>query len=359
MTDHRALPLTPWPQLGIHKGVLIILLLALLGGFLLSLTLGSVKIPLRDIVTILAGGEPAKQTWTAIVWQFRLPKALTAVLAGAALSVSGLQMQTLFRNPLAGPFVLGINAGASLGVALVVLAVGVTGTTLLAGLGVLGDFGIVAAASLGAALVMGLVLAFARRVETMTLLILGLMFSYMVSALVSILLYFSIPERIQAYISWTFGSFGGVTWSQMQVMLPTIMGGLLIAGMLAKSLNALLLGENYARTLGLETRRVRWWVVLSTAVLAATITAFCGPIVFLGVAVPHLGRTLFGTSDHRILIPTCILMGAIMALMADLIAQLPGSQLVLPLNAVMALMGVPVVMWVILRQNNLKSSFAS
>jgi iron complex transport system permease protein len=239
-----------------------------------------------------------------------------------------------------------------------VLAVGATGSTLLAGLGVPGDFTLVVAASLGAALVMGLVLAFARRVETMTLLILGLMFSYAVSALVSILLYFSIPERIQAYLSWTFGSFGGVTWSQMRVMLPVVTLGLLVAWLLAKSLNALLLGENYAQTMGLDTRRTRWWVVLSTAVLAGTITAFCGPIVFLGVAVPHLARTLLGTSDHRILVPACLLLGAIIALMADLVAQLPGSQLVLPLNAVMALMGVPVVMWVILRQNNMASSFA-
>jgi iron complex transport system permease protein len=340
-----------WPQLGLRRLVLVGLVLVLAGCFLLSLTLGSVKIPLLDIVTILTGGEGARETWTTIVWKFRLPKAITAVLAGAALAVSGLQMQTLFRNPLAGPSVLGVNAGAGLGVAVVVLATGVTGSTLLAGLGVPGDFGIVVAASLGAGLVLGLVLAFARRVETMTLLILGLLFSYGVSALVSILLYFAIPERIQAYISWTFGSFGGVTWSQLRVMLPAVLIGLLIAGLLAKSLNALLLGENYAQTLGLNVRRVRWWVVLSTAVLSATITAFCGPIIFLDVAVPHLCRALFNTSDHRILIPTCILLGASLALLADLIAQLPGSQLVLPLNAVMSLIGVPVVMWVILRRN--------
>jgi iron complex transport system permease protein len=340
-----------WPQLRLRRMVLVGLVLLLVGCFLLSLTLGSVKIPLPDIVAILMGGEGARETWTTIVWKFRLPKAITAVLAGAALSVSGLQMQTLFRNPLAGPSVLGVNAGAGLGVAVVVLLTGITGSTLLAGLGVSGDFGIVVAASLGAGLVLALVLAFARRVETMTLLILGLLFSYGVSALVSILLYFAIPERIQAYISWTFGSFGGVTWSQLRLMLPAVLIGLLIAGLLAKSLNALLLGENYAQTLGLKVLRVRWWVVLSTAVLSATITVFCGPIIFLDVAVPHLCRALFNTSDHRILIPTCILLGAIIALIADLIAQLPGSQLTLPLNAVMALFGVPVVMWVILQRN--------
>ncbi len=343
-------PLPTWPRLGIRPAVVVALLVGLVGCFLLSLTLGSVKIPLPDILTILSGGEPARATWTTIVWQFRLPKALMAVLAGAALSVSGLQMQTLFRNPLAGPSVLGVNAGASLGVALVVLATGVVGANLLAGLGVPGDFGIVVAASLGAGLVLALVLAFARRVETMTLLILGLLFSYGVSALVSVLLYFAIPERIQAYISWTYGSFGGVTWSQMRLMLPLILAGLLLAGLLAKSLNALLLGESYAQTVGLDARRARWWVVLSTAVLSATVTVFCGPIIFLDVAVPHLCRALFGTSDHRVLIPTCILLGATIALLADLIAQLPGSQLTLPLNAVMALIGVPVVMWVILRR---------
>lgn len=334
------------------------LLLALAGCFLLSLTLGSVKIPLPDILLVLVGGEPARETWTTIILKFRLPKALTAVLAGAALAVSGLQMQTLFRNPLAGPFVLGINAGASLGVALVVLTVGATGSTLLAGLGLTGDFGIVIAATLGAALVMGLVLLVARRVETMTLLILGLMFSYAVSSLVSILLYFSIPERIQAYISWTFGSFAGVTWSQMKVMLPAVVLGLVIVWLLAKPLNALLLGESYARTLGLDVKRTRWLLVCATAVLAGTITAFCGPIIFIGVAVPHLCRSLFNTSDHRILIPTCIITGAIIALLADLIAQLPGSDIVLPLNAIMALLGVPVVTWVILRQRNLQASFA-
>jgi iron complex transport system permease protein len=266
-------------------------------------------------------------------------------------------MQTMFRNPLAGPFVLGINSGASLGVALVVLAVG-TGSTLLAGLGLLSDFGIVVAASLGAGLVLFLVLAVARRVETMTLLILGLMFGYATSALVSVLLYFSIAERIQAYIAWTFGSFGGVTWRQMQVMAPAVLLGLAIAWLSAKPLNALLLGETYAQSLGLSVRRARIGVLVSASLMAGAITAFCGPIGFVGVAVPHLCRSLFGTSNHRLLIPASILLGGIVALVADLLAQLPGSQITLPLNAVTALIGAPVVTWVILRQRNLRSSFA-
>lgn len=337
---------------------MISLLAGLIGLFLLSLFVGSVRIPLDEILGILVGMTPEKATWSTIVLKFRLPKAVTAVLAGSALSVSGLQMQTMFRNPLAGPFVLGINSGASLGVALVVLTIGATGSTLLAGLGLLSDFGIVVAASLGAGLVLFLVLAVARRVETMTLLILGLMFGYATSALVSVLLYFSIAERIQAYISWTFGSFGGVTWSQMKVMAPAVLLGLLIALLSAKSLNALLLGETYAFSMGLSVRRARISVLISASLMAGAITAFCGPIGFVGVAVPHLCRSLFSTSNHRLLIPATILMGGLVALVADLIAQLPGSQITLPLNAVTALIGAPVVTWVILRQRNLRSSFA-
>ncbi|MEZ4594135.1 MAG: iron ABC transporter permease [Chloroflexota bacterium] len=334
-----------------------LLLLALLGVFMLSLFVGSVRIPLDEIVRVLLGGTAERETWTTIVLKVRLPRAVTAVLAGSALSVSGLQMQTMFRNPLAGPFVLGINSGASLGVALVVLAVG-TGSTLLAGLGLLSDFSIVVAASLGAGLVLFLVLAVARRVETMTLLILGLMFGYATSALVSVLLYFSIAERIQAYIAWTFGSFGGVTWRQMQVMAPAVLLGLAIAWLSAKPLNALLLGETYAQSLGLSVRRARVSVLVSASLMAGAITAFCGPIGFVGVAVPHLCRSLFGTSNHRLLVPATILLGGIVALVADLLAQLPGSQITLPLNAVTALIGAPVVTWVILRQRNLRSSFA-
>ncbi|RME55088.1 MAG: iron ABC transporter permease [Caldilineae bacterium] len=336
----------------------------LLAVFLVSLAVGSVSIPLPEIVTILFGGTASKASWASIVWKFRLPKALTALLAGAALSVSGLQMQTLFRNPLAGPYVLGISSGASLGVALIVLAAGITagvgsGTTLLAGISLAGDAGVALAAILGSALVLLLVMAVARYVQsTMTLLILGLMFGYATSALVSVLLYFSIADRIQAYISWTFGSFGGVTWSQLRVLAPAILLGLMAAHMLMKPLNALLLGETYARSMGLNVRFARLSIIGSAAVLAGVVTAFCGPIGFLGIAVPHLCRSLFDTSDHRVLLPATALMGGVLALGADLIAGLPGSQLTLPLNAVTALIGAPVVVWVILRQRNLRRAFA-
>jgi len=354
------LPTTIWPHLAIRRLALVALLAALMSMFLLSLTIGSVRIPLEDILTILVGGEPARATWTTIVRDFRLPKALTAMLAGAALAVSGLGMQTLFRNPLADSYVLGVSSGASLGVALVVLSVGTTGSILMAGIGLLGDLGLAMAAFAGAALILLLVMLVAARVQSvMTLLILGLMFGYATGALVSLLLYFSIVERIQAYINWSFGSFGGVTWSQMGVFAPMVIVGLVSAFFLSKPLNALLLGESYARSMGLNVRRARLWIILTTALLAGGVTAFCGPIAFVGIAVPHLCRGLFGTSDHRMLIPGVILLGGTVALLADLIAQMPGSQITLPLNAVTALIGAPVVIWIILRRRNLRNTFAS
>ncbi len=344
--------------------LLACLVLLALAAFILSLAVGSVRIPLRDIVAVLLGGDAAKPAWATIVLQFRLPKAVTAMLAGAALSVSGLQMQTLFRNPLAGPFVLGISSGASLGVALTVLLAGVAvglggSTTLLAGISLAGDASLALSAILGSGLVLLLVVSVARRVQSgMTLLILGLMFGYTTSALVSVLIYFSVVERIQAYISWTFGSFGGVTWRQLQVMAPAILLGLAGGHLLMKPLNALLLGETYAQSLGLNVRRVRLGIIGSSAVLAGVVTAFCGPIGFLGIAVPHLCRSLLNTSDHRLLLPAVSFMGTTLALGADIVAGLPGSQLTLPLNAVTALLGAPVVIWVILRQRNLRQAFA-
>jgi iron complex transport system permease protein len=347
-----------WPRLEFRRPALIGLLGLLVTAFLLSLAIGSVNIPLEDIVKVLLGRDATKKAWTDIVLKFRLPKALTAALAGAALSVSGLQMQTLFRNPLAGPYVLGISSGASLGVAIVVLGVGAGTGALLSGTSLLGDFGLAFAAIAGAAGVMVIVLLVARRVHnSITLLILGLMFGYATSATVSLLLYFSITERIQAYLNWTFGSFSQVTWGQMQVFGLAVVFGLVIGHAIAKPLNALLLGETYARSMGLNVRRARAWIIVSTAILAGAVTAFCGPIGFLGIAVPHLCRSLFNTSDHRVLVPACTMLGAAAALIADLIAHVPGSEVVLPLNAVTALVGAPVVIWVILRQRNLRASF--
>ncbi len=353
----------PGLHLSVRTAVLVGLIVALVALFLLRLAVGSVSIPVMDIVRILTGGEGSRATWTRIVLDFRLPHALTAVLAGAALGVGGLMMQTLFRNPLAGPFVLGISSGASLGVALVVLTAGTAASattgTLLAGISLGSNLSIAGAAITGAAATMLVVVLVARYISSsMTLLILGLMFGYFTSAMVSLLMYFSIPEQIQAYVSWTFGSFNGVTWREMHILAPVIVAGLVLAFALSKSLNALLLGEAYARSMGLHVQRARLGIVLATALLAGVVTAFCGPIGFIGIAVPHLCRSLFHTSDHRVLVPTTILMGGIVALAAALIAQAPGSQIILPLNAVTSLIGAPVVIWVILRQRNLQKSFA-
>ncbi len=336
---------------------LLVLALAVL--FVASLATGSVTIPAGDVFRVLTGDEASKESWTSIVLQFRLPKAVTAVLAGAALAVSGLLMQTLFRNPLAGPYVLGLSAGASLGVALVVLTTGAAATGLLGGLGLAGDLGLAAAASLGSAAVLALVLAAARRVSTLTLLILGVLFGYAVSSLVTVLIHFSLAERIQAYITWTFGSFSSVTWSQLRVLAPALGLGLALAFAAAKPLDALLLGERYAASLGVAVGRARFVILAATALSAGAVTAFCGPVGFLGVAVPHLARGLFQGADHRVLVPATALAGALVALASDLVAQLPGSSAVLPLNAVTALLGVPVIVAVILRGRTLEASFSS
>lgn len=330
----------------------ILLISILILAFLLDIALGSVQIPISEVIKVLFGGDAEKVSWTNIILKFRLPKAMTATLAGAALGVSGLQMQTIFRNPLAGPFVLGISSGASLGVALVVLTANLAGAgAIFQTLGIVGDFTLVIASSLGAAAVLGLVLIVSRRVQdTMTLLILGLLFGYATSALVSILLQFSDSQKIQAYLQWTFGSFAGVTWRQMPILVGVVLLGLIVAVALSKPLNVLLVGESYALTLGLNLERTRFWIITSASILAGAITAFCGPIAFLGVAVPHLCRSMFNSCDHRILVPAVIIMGAIMALFADLMCVLPGNQMVLPLNSVTALLGTPVVSWVILRR---------
>ncbi|MEZ4663645.1 MAG: iron ABC transporter permease [Caldilineaceae bacterium] len=348
-----------WPRLGLRRLAVVALVGVLLAAFLLSLALGSVRIPLGDVAQILLGGAPAKATWATIVLNFRLPKALTAILAGSALAVSGLQMQTLFRNPLADPYILGVSSGASLGVALVMLSTGAAATQVVGSLGLYGDLGLIIAASLGAGVIMGLVLLAARWVQSMlTLLILGLMVGYLTSALVSLLIYFSLPERIQTFSLWGAGSFGGVTWGQLQVFAPIILLGLTVAHLLSKSLNAMLLGDVYAKSMGVNIKHTRRWIIVSAALLAGATTAFCGPIGFLGVAVPHLCRTIFNTADHRVLIPTSLLLGATVALLADLIAQLPGSQTVLPINVITSLFGVPVILWMLLRQQQLRATFA-
>lgn len=339
-----------------HQGSLLWLglLLSLGALFGLSLAIGSVTIPLPDVVKILLGDTSAKPSWRTIIWTFRLPKAIVATLVGAALSASGLQMQTLFQNPLAGPYVLGVSGGASLGVALVVLAGEVLGTGwAIQAISGAGAISIVAAACLGAMSAMAVVILAARYVSnSITLLVVGLLFGYATSALVNILLYLSTPQQIQTYIAWTFGSFASVTWNQIPGFAIVISIGLVGSMLLAKSLNVLLLGTTQAQTLGLNLGRTRFGIIVNVSLLAGVVTAFCGPIAFLGVAVPHLGRSLLRSTNHWQLLPAVMLLGSCLALMADLIAQLPGTQTVIPINSVTALIGTPIITWVILRRRN-------
>lgn len=305
--------------------------------FCIDLSVGTVSISLTDVWAALTGGDCPRST-AKIVLNIRLIKAIVALFAGAALSVSGLQMQTLFRNPLAGPYVLGISSGASLGVALVVLA------------GVGSSLGIAGAAWVGAGAVLLIIAAVGHRIkDIMVILILGMMFSSGVSAVVQILQYLSRDEALKAYVIWTMGSLGDVTYSQLLILGPSVIVGLLLAIVTIKSLNLLLFGEEYARTMGLNVRRSRGLLFLSTTLLAGTVTAFCGPIGFIGLAMPHVTRMMFANSDHRILVPGTILTGASVLLLCDLTAKL----FTLPINAITALLGIPIVVWVVLRNKSM------
>ncbi|MZZ96074.1 iron chelate uptake ABC transporter family permease subunit [Escherichia coli] len=313
-----------------------ILITLTVGLFLLDLAVGAVNIPIRDVWAALTGGNCSRAT-EKIVLNIRLIKAIVALLAGAALSVSGLQMQTLFRNPLAGPYVLGISSGASLGVALVVLA----------GFG--SSIGIAGAAWLGAALVLVVIAAVGHRIkDIMVILILGMMFSSGVGAIVQILQYLSKEESLKAFVIWTMGSLGDVTFDQLAVLVPSIIAGLLLAVVTIKPLNLLLFGEEYAVTMGLNIRRSRGLLFLSTTLLAGTVTAFCGPIGFIGLAMPHVTRMLFRNSDHRVLVPGTVLSGAAVLLLCDLVSKM----FTLPINAITALLGIPIVVWVVLRNKS-------
>lgn len=304
--------------------------------FLLDLAVGAVAVPLGDVWAALTGGDCPRAT-AKIILNIRLIKAVVALLAGAALSVSGLQMQTLFRNPLAGPYVLGISSGASLGVALVVLA----------GFG--SSIGIAGAAWLGAALVLVVIAAVGHRIkDIMVILILGMMFSSGVGAIVQILQYLSKEESLKVFVIWTMGSLGDVTFDQLAVLVPSIIAGLLLAVVTIKPLNLLLFGEEYAVTMGLNIRRSRGLLFLSTTLLAGTVTAFCGPIGFIGLAMPHVTRMLFRNSDHRVLVPGTVLSGAAVLLLCDLVSKM----FTLPINAITALLGIPIVVWVVLRNKS-------
>lgn len=342
-----------------HKAILAGLLVLAVLFFAIDLMLGSVSIPFDEIFRILTGQGSDTTAWIFIIEKIRLPKSITAVLVGCGLSVSGLLMQTLFRNPLAGPSELGITAGAGLGVAAVMLTGGSSASLFaIRQLGVSGSWLIVLMASLGSALVLSIILLIAGRIrDNVILLIVGVMIGTITLSVVSIWQYFSQPEQLQEYIMWTFGSLGGVTKYHLYVLSCVVCFGLVLAFISSKALNGLLLGENYARSMGLTIGRTRLIVLASTSVLTGSITAFCGPIGFIGIAIPHITRSLFSTSDHRILIPGVCLVGTVLMLACDIIAQLPGSQTVLPINVVTSLLGAPVVIWIIISRNNLRSSF--
>ncbi|WP_224483274.1 FecCD family ABC transporter permease [Robertkochia aurantiaca] len=320
--------------------------------FLVNLSLGSVHIPLPAFFDIFLGSGSDNESWNYIVLNYRLPKAITAVLVGACLSISGLLMQTFFRNPLAGPFVLGISSGASLGVALIIMGGGLLSG--VAGSILTDDITIALAASAGSLLVLSAVLLVAFRVrDTMALLIIGLMFSSLTSAVVGILAYFTRMEKLQQYIFWSYGSLGDLSWSQLLFFSIFTLLGTFFAIIVIKQLNALLLGENYARSMGVNVKRSRFQIILAASILTGAATAYAGPIAFVGLAVPHLTRQLFNTSNHKILLPAVMLFGGMLMLICDSIAQWPFSEVALPINAITSIVGAPVVIWLLVRKRKM------
>lgn len=329
--------------------VLTVLLFLL---FIADISTGTSVIGFRQIINILFRGGDSE--WMPILINFRIPRALTAIIAGIALSISGLQMQTVFRNPLAGPYVLGISSGASLGVAILIL--GISGGAGMVAVSFAGNWAIVVAAWIGSGLVLLLIMVVSVRVrDIMTVLILGIMFASAISAVVSIMQYFSNESMLKAFIVWTMGSLGNLSWMQLRVLIASIIAGVFLSLATLKNLDALALGEDYAISLGLNVHLSRLLIFVSTSVLAGSVTAFCGPIAFIGIAVPHITRLLFRQSSHRILVPGSILTGSVIMLAGDLLSQLPGSDRVLPINSVTALIGIPVMVWIIIRRNRLIS----
>lgn len=339
------------PNSKTYKIPFLALAILLIVCFFVNISLGSVSIPTGEIFKSLFGTID-NESWQYIIQNYRLPKAFTAILVGSGLGISGLLMQTLFRNPLAGPFVLGISSGASLGVALVILGSGFFGgvfTTFL-----ISKWSVVIAASLGSFVVLMAVMIVSSRVrDTMAILIIGLMFGSITAAIVSVLSYFSSAEQLQQYIFWGFGSLGNLSWYELFIFFLIYSVGILFSVFSIKGLNTLLLGENYAKSLGLNLKRSRLIIIIATSLLAGTITAFAGPIAFIGLAIPHLTRQIFNTSNHKTLLPAVFLLGAIVMLICDCIAQLPTSDYTLPINAITSLIGAPVVIWLLVRKQKM------
>jgi len=340
-----------YPIKSYHK-TFIILAISLVLIFILNISLGSVFIPFKQIILALLNENTNNEAWKTIILNFRLPKAITAILVGSGLSISGLLMQTLFRNPLAGPFVLGISSGASLGVAILILGASFIGINITAF--AYTNWGLAIAASLGAFLVLSAVLLAAIKVRnTMSILIIGLMFGSLTAAVISVLAYFSSASQLQQYLFWSFGSLGNLTWHEIITFLVIFLIGLLLVVFIIKPLNSLLLGENYAKSMGVNIKLTRNTTLISTSLLTGVITAFSGPIAFIGLAVPHLTKLLFKTSNHKTLIPAVAISGAIIMLICDSIAQLPNSEYTLPINAITSLFGAPIIIWLLIRKRKI------
>ncbi|MBF04557.1 MAG: iron ABC transporter [Flavobacterium sp.] len=332
--------------------LLICLVLVLVFLTLLNISLGSIKIPFKEVAQALMGNATSKTSWDYIIVNFRLPKAITAILVGIALSISGLLMQTLFRNPLAGPYVLGLSSGASLGVAMVVLGAGI----LPLGLSKVftSSLGLVLASGIGSSLVLLAVLLVSERLkDTMSILIVGLMFGSITSAIVSVLSYFTTAEQLQKYTFWQMGSLGNLSWSNVSFLAIITCIGISLSFLVIKPLDALLLGERYASSLGVNFKRTRYIILFATSILAGSITAFVGPIAFIGLAVPHMAKLLFQTSNHFILFWSTSLLGAIVLLFCDIVAQLPGNDITLPINAITSIIGAPIVVWLLVRKKRI------
>ena len=328
---------------------LVLLFLGVLFLGFLNISLGSVNIPFKDVFASIFNLEVSKETWRYIIVEYRLPKAITAIITGSGLAISGLLMQTLFRNPLAGPYVLGLSSGASLGVAIVIMGASIFGG-VFAGV-LLSKWSLVIASSLGSLLVlMAVILASIKLRDTMAILIIGLMFASLTAAVVSVLSYFSPAAQLQQYIFWSFGSLGDLSWNEVGILAIFWLVGLALAMSCIKSLDTLLLGEQYAKSLGVSIKRNRFVIIIATSLLAGSITAFAGPIAFVGLAVPHLIRQVIPINNHRILVPAVILGGAALMLICDIAAQLPGQEYTLPINAITSLIGAPVVIWLLVRK---------
>ncbi len=337
-----------------NRNILLFSLLILTGLllFALDIAFGSITIPMKDIFESLSGGKASKETWEYIIINYRLPKAITAVLVGMGLSVSGMLMQTLFRNPLAGPYVLGLSSGSSLGVAFVILGAGFLPSFI--GDFLFSSYGIIIASCIGSTSVLLIILFVSQRLrDTMAILIVGLMFGSFTNAFVGVLTYFSSAEQLQKYTFWSLGNLGNLSWTSIEILTISVFTGLLISVISIKPLNALLLGENYAKSLGMNYNKSRLIIILATCILAGSITAFAGPIAFIGLAVPHMAKLTFQTSNHTILFWSTLLLGAGIMLLCDLISQLLGSNFTLPINAITSIIGAPVVIWLLVHKRKM------